>query len=237
MNSELPLPHRCAVYFVPKVYGDWWEAGSQWLGRCAASGATYALPDIAGVAPAQLQTLTADPRRYGWHATLKAPFTLASGQSLDALRNAMQALSKRWPAFDLAPLRVSDQGGFLALRPQGDLAQLNATAAACVQELHPLAQPLSDAELARRRQAQLTPEQDRLLLAWGYPWVLDHFQFHLSLSGPLGKYSPEVKAALFLAAQARFETLPECRFAQIALFIEPQAGADFELLETMDLLG
>jgi len=237
MNSEHPLPYRCAVYFVPEVHGDWWQAGSQWLGRCAATGATYALPDMPGLAPAEFQALTADPRRYGWHATLKAPFTLAAGQSLDTLRTAMQALAKRLPAFDLPPLRVSDLGGFLALRPDGDLTRLNETAAACVQQLHPLAEPLSDAELARRRQAPLTPEQDRLLLAWGYPWVLDHFQFHLSLTGSLGQCSPEVKATLFQAAQTRFETLPVCRFAQIALFIEPERGADFELLDTLNLHG
>jgi hypothetical protein len=141
------------------------------------------------------------------------------------------------PAFDLPPLRVSDQGGFLALRPVGGLAALNATAAACVQELHPLAQPLSDAELARRRLAPLTPEQDRLLVTWGYPWVLQHFQFHLSLTGSLGQCSPEVKAALLQAAQARFETLPVCRFGHIALFVEPELGADFELTDTMDLQG
>ena len=237
MNSEHPLPYRCAVYFVPEVHSDWWEAGSQWLGRCAASGASYAPPEIPGLDPAQWQALTADPRRYGWHATLKAPFTLASGQSLAALRSAMQALASQWPAFDLPPLRVSDHGGFLALRPVSGLAALNATAAACVQELHPLAQPLSDAELARRRLAPLTPEQDRLLVAWGYPWVFQHFQFHLSLSGALGQCSPEVKAALRQAAQARFETLPVCRFGRIALFIEPERGADFELVDTMDLQG
>ena len=237
MRSESPLPYRCAVYFVPEVHGDWWQAGSQWLGRCAASGAAYAPPDILGVAPAEFHALTADPRRYGWHATLKAPFTLATGQRLDDLRSAMQALASQWPAFDLPPLRVSNLGGFLALRPEGDLTRLNALAAACVQQLNPLTQALNEAELARRRQAPLTPEQDRLLLTWGYPWVLDHFQFHLSLSGPLGKCSPEVKAALLQAAQARFETLPVCRFAHIALFIEPQAGADFELLDTLELHG
>lgn len=237
MKSEQVLPYRCAVYFVPEVHSDWWHAGSQWLGRCAASGAVYAPPDILGVTSSEFQALTADPRRYGWHATLKAPFTLAAGQSLDDLRDAVKTLTKRLPAFDLPPLRVSDRGGFLALRPESELSRVNETAAVCVQELHPLAQPLNDAELARRRQAPLTPEQDRLLLAWGYPWVLGHFQFHFSLSGPLSKCSPEVKAALFRAAQVRFETLPMCRFAHIALFTESQAGADFELLETLDLNG
>jgi hypothetical protein len=237
MTSEDPLPYRCAVYFVPKVGNDWWQAGSQWLGRCAASGAIYAPPSIPGVDPAEFQALTADPRRYGWHATLKSPFTLASWQSLDALRSAMQALAKRLPAFELPPLRVSDLGGFLALRPDGDLTRLNATAAACVQALHPLAQPLNERELARRRQAHLTPEQDRLLLTWGYPWVLDHFQFHLSLTGSLAGALTEQRAALIAAAQARFETLPTCHFGHIALFCEPHAGADFELLQTMALRG
>ena len=91
MHSEHPLPLRCAVYFVPEVGSDWWQAGSQWLGRCAASGALFPPPHIDGVEPAQFQTLTAEPRRYGWHATLKAPFRLASGHSPDTLRTATRA--------------------------------------------------------------------------------------------------------------------------------------------------
>ena len=65
MNSEHPLPYRCAVYFVPEVHSDWWQAGSQWLGRCAASGALRPPPHIDGVDPTLFQALTAEPRRYG----------------------------------------------------------------------------------------------------------------------------------------------------------------------------
>ena len=237
MNSEPALPHRCAVYFVPEVHSDWWQAGSQWLGRCAASGVTCDPPDMLGVVPAAFQALTAEPRRYGWHATLKAPFRLAAGHSLDTLRAATRALAERLPAFHLPPLRVSNAGGFLALRPEGDCPALAATAAACVQQLHAFAQPLSEAELARRRLAPLTPEQDRLLLAWGYPWVFEHFHFHLSLTGSLAACTPAVKAAVQQAARARFETLPICRFAHIALFTESTPGADFELLEPLELRG
>lgn len=236
MNSEDPsTPYRCAVYFVPAIHSEWWQAGSHWLGRCAASGASYAPPDIYGVTPAEFQTCTADPRRYGWHATLKAPFSLAAGQNLGTLRSAMRELADSLPAFEMPRLKVSTLGRFLALRPDGDTSDINATAAACVKRLHPLAQPLTEAELARRRQAPLSPEQDRSLREWGYPWVFEHFQFHLSLTGALDGVSPTVKTALFQAAQDRFESLPTCQFAHIALFAEPHAGADFELIEQMEL--
>jgi hypothetical protein len=81
----------------------------------------------------------------------------------------------------------------------------------------------------------LTPEQDRLLLAWGYPWVLDEFRFHMSLTGPLNELPPEAQHALQAAATAHFEVLPNCRFGHLALFVEPQTGADFELVDTMAL--
>jgi hypothetical protein len=236
MNLEQAVnPYRCAVYFVPEVHGDWWQAGSRWLSRCAASGATYPPPVIAGVEASVFQACTSDPRRYGWHATLKAPFRLAAGQSLLTVQSALRDLAHRLPAFDMPPLRVNRMGSFLALVPQGDLSQIQATAAACVTELHPLAQALSEADLARRRKAPLTLEQDRLLLAWGYPWVLDEFRFHMSLTGPLNDLSPQAQDAVQAAAIAHFEGLPTCRFGHLALFVEPQAGADFELVDTMAL--
>jgi hypothetical protein len=74
-----------------------------------------------------------------------------------------------------------------------------------------------------------------LLLAWGYPWVLDEFRFHMSLTGPLNELPPEAQDAVQAAATEHFKGLPTCRFGQLALFVEPQAGADFELVDTMAL--
>jgi hypothetical protein len=173
--------------------------------------------------------LTADPRRYGWHATLKAPFKLAPGQDVDSLLACMSLLASGLKAFTLPRLEVSTLGGFLALRPQGETSAINAVASACVKQLHHLAMPLSEPELARRRQSHLTPAQDRLLVAWGYPWVMEHFQFHLSLTGPLDGLTPEQHTAIVGAAHAHFQHLPPCRFEHLSLFVEPTAGADFEL--------
>ena len=235
--TDVAVPYRCAVYFVPAIGSPWWQAGSHWLGRCAASGAPLAQPLLAGI-PAPLQrACTAEPRRYGWHATLKAPFKLLPGDDLARVVSALRELAGTLPAFDLPPLQVSTQAGFLALRPVGDLSQINATAAACVSALQRFAAPLTEAELARRRQAPLTPAQERLLLAWGYPYVFDEFEFHLSLTGRLDGQPGELGAAWQQAAQAHFEHLPLCRMDRLALFVEPQPGADFQLYDHVELCG
>jgi hypothetical protein len=228
-------PYRCAVYFVPAPESLWWHAGSTWLGRCAASGDRTPALDIDGVDSLVLEACTAEPRRYGWHATLKAPFILAADQTMDTLCARVREVAASFQAFDLPALRVSAQGDFLALRPVGDVTRIHAVAAACVTRLQALSAPLSAAELSRRRLAPLTPEQDRLLLEWGYPWVLSHFQFHMSLTGRLNALRPAERAALMQAAQVHFESLPVCRFSHLALFTESLPGSDFKLLEHMAL--
>jgi Protein of unknown function (DUF1045) len=238
MNSKHNTrPYRCAIYFTPPPFNDWWQAGSHWLGRCTISGASYAPLDLPEMAPSVFQACTADPRRYGWHGTLKAPFTLSPENTTADLVSRMHELASRLPAFTMPPLRVSTLGDFLALRPDGDTTQVDATAAACVKNLHDLAMPLSPTELERRRKAKLSMAQDRLLVQWGYPWVFEHFQFHLSLSGPLQHITAEQRQALVNAAQVRFHALEPCRFEHLALFIEPEKGADFQLSNLVELRG
>jgi hypothetical protein len=234
-EKYLATPYRCAVYFVPDIHSAWWQAGSAWLGRCAATEEPMVQPSLACISPQAQWALTAEPRRYGWHATLKAPFKIKPGENLKSVMSALQDLAQSLTAFDLPPLQVSTQGGFLALRPEGDVSQINCTAAACVKDLHRLAQPLSEADLARRRQAPLTPEQDRLMLAWGYPYVLEEFEFHLSLTHKLDGMNDDLSKAWQEAAQAHFAPLGVCRFDQLALFIEPERGADFVLFDRVAL--
>ena len=227
--------YRYAIYFTPAMHSEWWTRGSHWLGRCAATGQSLKQPLIPGLSPSQFQHYTQEPRRYGWHATLKAPFQLMPGETPASLLAAMQLLAQELPPFDLPALKVSTSGGFLALRPTRPVNAIQATAAACVQQLHGFAKPLSPDDLARRRQSNLTPAQDQLLMQWAYPWVLDEFQFHLSLTGPTSSMTEGECQALVNAAQGHFETLPPCRFTHLALFVEPEKGADFQWLETVAL--
>jgi putative phosphonate metabolism protein len=233
MNTD--RPYRAAIYFAPPPGSAAWQAGSRWLGRDAATNAPLPQPRIDGVEACTLAQLTAEPRRYGWHATLKPPFRLRQGLSLDALDSAVYALCREWRPVPLPALRVARLGHFLALRPEGDTAPVNALAAACVQRLHALAQPPNDAELARRRRAGLSPHQDELLRAWGYPWVLDEFRFHCSLTGDLRGTDEAQVQSIERAAQEAFDQLPAQPITSLAVFIEREPGADFVLHQHWEL--
>mgnify|MGYP000007459628 CR=1 FL=1 len=228
-------PVRYAVYFAPGQHDPWWDAGSRWLGRCAVTGQALPQPAVAGLSAAQFAQLTQAPRRYGWHATLKAPFVLADGCTLAALQNELSTLARRHRAFELPPLVVSQMDGFMGLRLDGDDHAVQHIAANCVTGLNTFAAPLPPSELVRRRGKGLSDRQEQLLKDWGYPFVLDQFRFHFSLTGALTGAWPEALAdvtptqvdALKLAAQQHFAALPPCRFDQLALFEEARPGAPF----------
>jgi hypothetical protein len=230
--------HRYAAYFAPAAGSAWWEAGSQWLGRCAATGEPRVQP-VFDELPAELQRqVTAAPRRYGWHATLAAPFTLWPHIEEANLREGLQTLCLAWEPFAMPALEVALLDDFLALVPAQPSTVLNAVAGACVAGLHAFAEPLSAAELQRRRAAGLTPEEDALLLRWGYPFVLERFRFHMSLTGSLRGIAPGMVDTLHAAARRHFAALlasPPLRFESIGLFAEPAPGADFVCLAQLEL--
>ena len=119
MNTESTTPqaattaHRYAVYFAPSPGTLGWLAGSHWRGRCAAQLRPLPQLNIHGVAPADLQRLTAAPRRHGWHATLKAPFALAPGTDWLTLHHAVQQVARSLTPFTMPPMQVQRINDFL----------------------------------------------------------------------------------------------------------------------------
>ncbi len=230
-NTKLIDACRYAIYFAPRLQSQWWQAGSAWLGRCAAREIVCAQPEIPAMSREDFNRMTEAPRRYGWHATLKAPFALRQGIGPELLCEALEHLSGQLTAFQMPSLQVSKLDDFLALTPVIPSAQIDRVARQCVTSLNEFAAPLSAEVFSRRRAAGLTEEQDALLVRWGYPFVLQCFQFHLSLTGSLtGMRQAQVDAIQAVAVQV-FESLPPCQFESIALFAEPRPGEDFVLLE------
>ncbi len=228
---------RYAVYAAPAPDSPGWARGSQWLGRCAATGAALAQPPVPGVGADERERLTRAPRRYGWHATLKAPFRLATGLTEADVRDALAHWCARTAPVALPPVRVALLGNFLALVPGHPSPDLQALASACVRDLQPLAAPLTPADLARRRQAGLTPREDELLLQWGYPRVMELFRCHWSLTGALTGVPRPACAALQRAAEAWFATEVPQAVDALSLFVEPEPGADFRWLCRVPLTG
>ncbi len=178
--------------------------------------------------------MTREPGLYGFHATLKPPMRLAHRWA-DLVEDAT-ALAETVAPFELPPLRVADLDGFLALQETVSCPPLHALADACVTELDSHRQPAEAAELARRRQAGLTAVQDAMLLDWGYPYVLDQWRFHMTLTRRL---SSEERAAAQPAAEAHFASAlaQPRRVADICLFTQLAAGSAFVLAERIALRG
>jgi putative phosphonate metabolism protein len=222
---------RVAVYYAPQSDDALFAEAAAWLGRNPESGAPLLHPDIPNIAE-----VTAEPRLYGFHATLKPPMRLAEGHQWLDVVEAATMLADRTAPFDLPRLAVSDVFGFLALRETVPCPPLQALADACVERLDAFRAPTSDAELARRRRAKLTPQQDAMLVRWGYPYVFDTWFFHMTLTRRL---TAEEKAFYQPAAEvhlARALGTPR-RVTDICLFVQPSLGEPFVIKQRLMLRG
>ncbi|WP_170573076.1 DUF1045 domain-containing protein [Ruegeria atlantica] len=175
---------RYAIYFAPPADAEWTKFATNWLGWDMEAGRTCDHPVVDGV---DVAAVTDVPRKYGLHATMKPPFRLHEGQTIEALSEACARLAATQPAVTLSGLQTARLGRFLALRPVGDETALNTLAAACVRDLDGFRAPAPLAELDRRRANGLSAEQDANLVQWGYPYVMGSFRFHITLSGKLDK--------------------------------------------------
>ena len=230
---------RYAIYFAPARASVLWQRGCEWLGRDAETGARNELLSIAGVPAALQRQLTHNARRYGFHATLKAPFYLAPGFDEGNLLSMAQTFARGQSGLHLPQLEVSRLGPFLALQPvaadassAASIAAINALAMRCVSYFDILRAPPSTTELARRRQDGLTARQDALLTRWGYPYTEEAYRFHMTLTDGLTGVEPDAAAALRTAAESCFvaaRSVPS-QIDNLAVFREASAGADFELV-------
>lgn len=171
---------RFAIYYLPPV-GPLAEFGASWLGWDVETGTECAHPDL----PVNVAAITATPRKYGLHGTLKPPFRLNDGFTQSDVQAAVADLAAALRPVALQGLTLTQIGRFLALTAVGDATDLRDLATACVVELDHLRAPAGQAELDRRRAAGLTDRQDAYLLKWGYPYVMEDFKFHITLSGKL----------------------------------------------------
>jgi hypothetical protein len=203
------------------------EQAEQWLGR-SISGDPVAPGIPAGWTRESIDAITADARRYGFHGTLKAPFYLAEGRTLEELDAAVARFAAGNAGAVIPRLSLVRMGAFFALVHGAEAPGLHALADEVVKAFDGFRAPTTDAELARRFRASLTPRQRELLGAWGYPYVLDEFRFHLTLTDRIPQErQPEVERTLSdWFAGSLGAAVP---VGALALFTEAEPGAPFVL--------
>jgi putative phosphonate metabolism protein len=217
---------RFAIYFTPPPDSSLTQRAASWLGRDPFTGMAVQPPSVSTLTAAEIAFHSAPPRRYGFHATLKAPFRLAPGESEASLADAVARFALSAEAFHIPQLVVGQLDGFFALLPGAPVAALNRFADDVVREFDRFRAPLSEVEIERRNPDALSAEEFNNLHRWGYPYVFDAFRFHMTLTGRVGGNEAErIRVALdevfgaILAAPVLVDG--------IALFVEPEAGAPF----------
>ncbi|RAI03995.1 hypothetical protein DLJ53_05895 [Acuticoccus sediminis] len=212
---------RYAVYLTPPDGAPLAEAAATWLGRSP-------FPGPAGPAAAPALALPEVPARYGFHATMRAPFVLAEGRTEADLLAAFEAFAAQrsvlHPVLAIAPL-----SRFVAFR--SDDPALSRAAQETVEAFEPLRAPLTEADRARRSPDKLTSRELDLLERWGYPYVMERFVFHMTLSGPVGESLDTVTAA----AKSHFGALDGAPHPLIlAIYREDEPGGPFHVIATQN---
>ncbi|WP_029074187.1 DUF1045 domain-containing protein [Kaistia adipata] len=217
---------RYAIYATPSADHPLTDAAARWLGRDAFTGADHPLPVVNGFSGGAIEAYLADPARYGFHGTLKAPFTLAEGQTEAALIESLEAVAATAGPVTVPELVIRRLGRFFALVPNERVDALDALAGRLVADFEPFRAPLSEADIARRRAAGLTLDEETNLIRWGYPYVFDAFRYHMSLTGRVPKEDAEAMEAELKRHFAEFDGKPYV-LDRLAIFVEPERGAPF----------
>jgi len=225
------MSERYAIYFAPAAGSDLARFADRWLGRDAETGEVVPQPKLDGLDAERLRALTEAPRHYGFHGTLKPPFRLANGCDVDDLHRAMAGFAARQAAFEIAALQLREIGDFLALAPADPAPALSNLADACVTEFDAYRAAPDAAELAKRHAAGLTPRQAELLARWGYPYVLDEFRFHLTLTGPIADPMERTRVAGLLQPLVAPLLMQRMPVREFSLFHQPDRATPFRRIQ------
>jgi len=229
-TDEWTTGSRFAIYYAPARRSAWWRAGCEWLGRDPESGEALAPPTLPALAERSrdVPSLSRSPQRYGWHGTLVAPARPAPGVAPDDVLEKVRAWARRQRCFELS-VEAAALERFVAIRPatsDGDSA-MRALAADALQELACLRAKPNEDERQRRLGSPLSGRQRELLDRWGYPYVLDEFRFHMTLSDSI---DADDRAPIIAWWSARLPALGVLKVDSAAVFVEPGPGKPFELV-------
>ena len=225
---------RYAIYFAPEPGSVLDRFGAELLGYDAYEGTDVPFPSGIEL-PSDWREITQDPRKYGFHATLKAPMALAPGKTEGELIAACAVFAGAPRTIPVIKPIVDVISGFIALVPDTASADLERLAADCTSEFEPFRAPLTEQDRARRNPSKLTPRQRDLLDRWGYPYVFEEFRFHMTLTGRLDVgHAPILE---MLRDRFRETGIHDLAVDRIALFRQDEPAQRFRVIGSWPLRG
>jgi len=219
MNFE-----RFAIYWMPRLSSPLEEFARQWFGGAN----TFDLePDLAAKA-------VKTPKRYGFHATLKAPFRPVPGILPEELSAELERFCARRKRIVTAPLALERFQHYLALCPSGRRAELEWLASECVVHFDRFRAPLGEKDREKRK-GNLSPREKAHFEQFGYPYVFDLFTFHISLAGPL---EPRELDSVSAALRPRLGAVASEDFVvgELCLCGDPGGDKAFEVISRFPLM-
>lgn len=176
------MPARYALSYVPENGSPLADFGRTWLGRDIDSEELLEQPEVPGVTAERLKELTHWRRSDGLHGTLKPPFQLNTVASFNGFMDTVHLFAKNLRPVNIPQLEVNIIGKFIALGTTVPSRELVALASECVRVFEGYRRPLHINMDNRYRNDKLTVYQRRMLKHWGYPYVMEEFQFFLPLT-------------------------------------------------------
>jgi putative phosphonate metabolism protein len=221
---------RFAIYFVPAAATPLYRFGAAVLGYDCYTGEPVARPREIVLTGAEWSALTAEPRPYGFHATLKAPFRLRDEFDHHDLLAALQTLAAATTTIPTLEAAVSLIGGFVAIVPALASPALERLAADCVTAFERFRSPMSAQDKNRRLAAGLSQNQAANLDRWGYPYVFEEFRFHMTLTGRVGPDRRGAIHALLRDGFAQACRSGAIRIDRLALMRQDRPSAPFRVV-------
>lgn len=220
---------RYAIYFAAGADHALSRFGAELLGYDAYTGDEISFPRAAlDVAP-DWRDITTDPRKYGYHGTLKAPMALAPGKTEAELKAACAIFAEKARPMPVIRPVVDTISGFIAVIPAEPVDALQQLAADCVRDFDAFRTALTAEERARRKPEKLSERQREYLDRWGYPYVMEEFRFHMTLTGRL---DAERRGPILEMLRRRFAglDLETLTIDRIALFRQEDAASRFGII-------
>jgi hypothetical protein len=226
---------RYAIYYVPAADTQIYRYGSAILGYDCYSGSTVDFPEEFGAGVANWRELTAVPRRYGFHSTLKAPFFLSPSCTEQQLENALQSFGGLGHAVHTFAPTVRLIDDFFAIVPLQTQASLDALATSCTTIFDAYRAPMLPQERARRIALGLSHSQIQNLDRWGAPYVLSEFRFHMTLTDKIPARRRKAILGMLLDGLHRMHVERSVSIDRLALLKQATPDASFRVVSECTL--